>query len=99
MMLGIPILDNPMFFIPFVVSPLVDVLVSGALLSLNWIPAAVYPVPSGTPAPLIALVGTNGNWGVFILSIVLIIIDVLIYVPFVRIAEEIIVKAGVDHEE
>ncbi|HJA46363.1 MAG TPA: PTS transporter subunit EIIC [Candidatus Limosilactobacillus excrementigallinarum] len=99
MMLGIPILYNPIFFIPFVVAPLVNMLVSGALLSLNWIPAAVYPVPSGTPAPLIALVGTNGNWGVFILSIVLIIIDVLIYVPFVRIAEEIIVKAGVDHEE
>lgn len=95
MMLGIPVLYNPIFFIPFVLAPLVNMLISGVLLSLNWIPATVYPVPSGTPAPLIALVGTNGNWGVFVLSVILIIIDVLIYVPFVRIAEEIIVKSGV----
>ncbi|MBB1078512.1 PTS sugar transporter subunit IIC [Limosilactobacillus sp. STM2_1] len=95
MMLGIPILYNPIFFIPFVVAPLVNMLISGALLSLNWIPAAVYPVPAGTPAPLIALVGTNGNWGSFILSTCLIIIDVLIYIPFVRVAEEIAKKVGV----
>ncbi|MCD7122055.1 PTS transporter subunit EIIC [Limosilactobacillus albertensis] len=99
MMLGIPILYNPVFFIPFVAAPLVNMLISGALLSLNWIPAAVYPVPAGTPAPLIALVGTNGNWGTFILSVSLIIIDVLIYIPFVRMAEEIIKKAGVENDD
>lgn len=99
MMLGIPVLYNPIFFIPFVLAPLVNMLISGVLLSLNWIPAAVYPVPAGTPAPLIALLGTNGNWGVFVLSVVLIVIDVWIYIPFVRIAEEIIVKSGVENED
>lgn len=63
MMIGIPILYNPVFFIPFVLAPLVNMLIAGGLLSLNLIPAAVYPVPAGTPAPLIALIGTNGNWG------------------------------------
>lgn len=95
MMLGIPILYNPIFFIPFVFAPLVNMLISGALLSLNWIPAAVYPVPVGTPAPLIALIGTNGNWSVLILSLFLIVVDVLIYIPFVKAAEEIIAKSGV----
>lgn len=35
MMLGIPILYNPVFFIPFVVAPLVNMLISGTLLGLN----------------------------------------------------------------
>lgn len=99
MMLGIPILYNPIFFIPFVVAPLVNMLIAGGLLSLNLIPAAVYPVPAGTPAPLIALIGTNGNWGVFILSIVLIAIDVAIYIPFVKVAEKIIAESGVKNEK
>lgn len=99
MMLGIPILYNPIFFIPFVVAPLINMLIAGGLLSLNLIPAAVYPVPAGTPAPLIALIGTNGNWGVFFLSLVLIVIDVIVYIPFVKVAEKIIAESGVKHEK
>lgn len=99
MMLGIPILYNPVFFIPFVVAPLVNMLIAGGLLSLNLIPAAVYPVPAGTPAPLIALIGTNGNWGVFVLSLILIMIDVIIYIPFVKVAEQIIAESGVQYEK
>lgn len=99
MMLGIPILYNPVFFIPFVVAPLLNMLIAGALLSLNWIPAAVYPVPAGTPAPLITLIGTNGNWASFILSLVLIGLDVLIYIPFVRLAERIVEESGVKNEK
>lgn len=99
MMLGIPILYNPIFFIPFVVAPLINLLIAGAFLSLNWIPAAVYPVPAGTPAPLIALIGTNGNWPSFILSLVLMGVDVLIYLPFVRLAEKVIEESRVKNEE
>lgn len=98
MMLGIPILFNPIYLIPFVAAPLVNMLLAAALLALRWIPAAAYPVPAGTPGPLIAFIGTNGNWLTLIFGAVLIGLDVLIYMPFVKLADRITEKAG-DHDE
>lgn len=94
MMFGIPILYNPIYFIPFVLTPLVNMLIAAALMALNWLPVPVYPVPSGTPGPLIAFVGTNGNWLTLLLGVFLIVVDVLIYMPFVKIADELQIKAG-----
>lgn len=89
MMLGIPIVYNPIFLIPFLLAPLVNMLVAASFLALKWIPAAVYPVPSGTPGPLIGFLGTNGNWLALILGAVLIFVDVLIYMPFVKLYDRL----------
>lgn len=62
MMLGVPILFNPIYLVPFLAAPLVNMILAALLLALKWIPVAAYPVPSGTPGPLIAFIGTNGNW-------------------------------------
>ena len=64
-------------------------LVAASFLALKWIPAAVYPVPSGTPGPLIGFLGTNGNWLALILGAVLIFVDVLIYMPFVKLYDRL----------
>lgn len=99
LMLGIPILFNPIYFIPFIIAPLFNMLISALFVSARWIPAAAYPVPSGTPGPLIAFIGTNGNWITLILGAILLVIDVLIYVPFVKLSDEISTKAGVSDEK
>lgn len=94
MMLGIPILYNPIYFIPFTLAPLVNMIIAAIFMTMNWIPAAVYPVPFGTPGPLIAFIGTGGNWLALILGCCLIAIDVLIYLPFVKIADRLREEAG-----
>lgn len=94
MMLGIPILYNPIYFIPFVFAPLVNMVIAAIFTGLNWIPAAVYPVPLGTPGPLIAFIGTGGNWTALLLGCFLIALDVLIYLPFVKLADRLRIKAG-----
>lgn len=99
MMLGIPILFNPIYLIPFLLAPLVNMILAAGLLALRWIPAAAYPVPAGTPGPLIAFIGTNGNWLTLILGVILIALDVLIYMPFVKLADQIVEEAGVADEE
>ena len=53
----------------------------------------VYPVPVGTPGPLIAFIGTNGNVVALLLGIVDLALSVVIYLPFMRLAETI-VQAG-----
>ncbi|MGO3399606.1 MAG: PTS transporter subunit EIIC [Lentilactobacillus parabuchneri] len=98
MMLGVPILYNPILLIPFLLAPLVNMCVVALFLALNWLPAAVYPVPSGTPGHLIGFIGTNGNWLVLVLGIVLIAIDVLLYAPFVKLYDRLNENAGDKHE-
>ncbi|WP_075887630.1 PTS transporter subunit EIIC [Companilactobacillus crustorum] len=99
MMLGLPILFNPIYLIPFLIAPLVNMLLAALLLWLRWIPAAAYPVPLGTPGPLIAFIGTNGNWLTLIFGVFLIFVDVLIYIPFVKLADEITEEVGQSNEE
>lgn len=94
MMLGIPILYNPIYFIPFVLAPLVNMGIAAIFMIMNLVPAAVYPVPLGTPGPLIAFIGTGGNWGALLLGTGLIILDIFIYLPFVKIADNLKSKAG-----
>ena len=94
MMLGIPILFNPVFLVPFILVPLVNMLVTSLFIVMHWLPIAAYPVPVGTPGPLIAFIGTNGNWITLIFGVVLLIVDVLIYSPFVKLSDRISQKAG-----
>lgn len=99
MMFGLPILFNPVYLIPFLLAPLVNMSLAALLLVLHWIPAAAYPVPSGTPGPLIAFIGTNGNWLALIFGALLIVLDVFIYMPFVKLSDRIAQKAGNLDEE
>jgi Phosphotransferase system cellobiose-specific component IIC len=98
MMLGIPVLFNPIFLVPFLIAPLVNMLLAALFLTIRWIPAAAYPVPNGTPGPLIAFIGTNGNWLTLIFGAILIWIDVMIYKPFVKLSDEVAEKAGHHNE-
>jgi len=92
--LGIPVLFNPVFLIPFIFVPFINMLIASIFIVLHLIPIAAYPVPAGTPGPLIAFIGTNGNWLTLILGAILITIDVFIYLPFVKWSDRISQKAG-----
>ncbi|GHP14256.1 permease IIC component [Lentilactobacillus fungorum] len=94
MMVGIPVLFNPIFLLPFILVPIVNIIIAAIFLALHWLPAAVYPVPAGTPGPLIAFLGTNGNWVSLLLGIFLIVLDVLMYAPFIKLAERVQKSAG-----
>lgn len=83
-MVGIPVFFNVLYLIPFVLVPLVNVLIAAALLALRIMPPAVYPVPNGTPNILHAFVATAGSLRALAVSILLFGLDVLIYLPFVK---------------
>jgi PTS system cellobiose-specific IIC component len=105
-MSGIPVFFNVIFFIPFLVAPLVNMAIAAIALQLHLMPPAVYSVPAGTPGPLIAFLGTNGSWQALIFTVITLFISVLIYIPFVKIAEQVKVidnladdEGGVDNEK
>ena len=55
MMVGVPIMLNVIYLIPFILTPLINMLFAYGALALKLMPPVVYPVPDGTPSVLSAL--------------------------------------------
>ncbi|MFR4968630.1 PTS transporter subunit EIIC [Lactobacillus kalixensis] len=81
--IGVPVILNPLYLLPVICIPAINELIAAAAISLNLIMPSAYPVLSGSPGILISFFGTNGDWGSFIFTVLLFILDILIYVPFV----------------
>lgn len=102
LMLGIPIIFNPIFIIPVIVTPLLNMFLGSVTIGLGLLPPLVYPVPAGTSGILTPLVASGGNWVGILTTIVLLVIDVLVYIPFVKIAErvewQVLLESEQEHE-
>ena len=88
-MVGIPVLLNLLYVIPFLLIPLVNMGIAAVALCFKLMPAAVYPVPDGTPSLLYAFIGTGGSLRALFVSLLCFAVDVLIYFPFVRMGNRI----------
>ncbi|NLM65568.1 MAG: PTS transporter subunit EIIC [Enterococcus sp.] len=98
---GAPIVLNPIFFVPFVLTPIVNVWVFKFFVDVLGMNSFSVNLPWTTPGPLGIIMGTGfGLWS-FVLAIALIAIDVVIYYPFVRVYDEQVLaeeKLNVDSE-
>lgn len=61
-MFGLPIVLNPIMMVPFIMVPIVNCAIGYFFVSMEIIPPVAYAVPWTTPGPLIAFLGTGGNW-------------------------------------
>lgn len=96
---GAQIFFNPVFLIPFVCLPIFNILLGSCLIFIHAMPPLVYPVPNGTPGILIPFMATGGNWVALTITLLLLILDVILYLPFVKLGEQVeerLTKAG-DH--
>ncbi|AKP03328.1 PTS transporter subunit EIIC [Companilactobacillus pabuli] len=98
-MTGIPVLFNIIFLIPFILAPIANMLMAAIAIALHLMPPSVYPVPIGTPGPLIAFIGTNGSWRALMFSILAVIISTWIYIPFVKMAAKVKILDNLGLEE
>lgn len=83
MLFGLPIVLNPIMFIPFIVIPMV--LVTTAFWATKWgiVPPATFMPPWVTP-PIIGGFLATSSWTGALLAAVNLLLSVLIYIPFVR---------------
>ncbi len=93
--MGLPVVFNPVFFVPFLLTPIVNILVCYFAMSTGLVPLAVNTVNWTTPVIFGGYLATGSVKG-SILQIVCIIIGVLIYLPFVMIDSRL--KAINSHE-
>ena len=92
LVVGIPTILNPIYVIPFVLSPIVNMLLGSVAILLKMFPPLVYPVPDGIPGILEPLMGTGGNIVALIYTIFILIVDVMIYIPFVKLENKVAKK-------
>ena len=90
---GAPIVMNPILAIPFILTPIVNLIIAYTLTILNVLPRMVAKPPFTMPAPLGAMMSTNWNVMSFIMVIVFFIISFIIYWPFFRLYEKRMVEA------
>lgn len=100
-MVGIPVLLNLLYVIPFLLIPLVNMGMAALALCFKLMPAAVYPVPDGTPSILYAFIGTGGSIRALAVSLLCFALDVALYIPFVRMGNQVrkdLLEEGGSHE-
>jgi cellobiose PTS system EIIC component len=85
---GLPIVLNPIFIIPFILAPAVNVFIGYLFIKFELIPPVAYQVPWTTPGPLIPFLGTGGNWLALLVGFLCLIVSTLIYLPFVLAANK-----------
>ncbi|EHE56014.1 PTS system lactose-specific EIICB component [Streptococcus pneumoniae GA47751] len=89
---GAPIVLKPIFFIPFVTAPIINVWIMKFFVDVLQMNSFSIILPWTTPAPIGIVMGTALAPLSFVLAITLIIIDTLIYYPFVKVYDHQILE-------
>ena len=89
---GAPLVLNPIFFIPFIFAPIVNVWIFKFFIETLGMNSFTANLPWTTPAPLGLVLGTNFQVLSFILAALLIVVDVVIYYPFLKVYDEQILE-------
>lgn len=89
---GAPIVLNPIFFVPFIFAPIVNVWIFKFFVDTLNMNSFSVNLPWVTPGPLGIVLGTNFQVLSFILAGLLIVVDTIIYYPFVKVYDEQILE-------
>lgn len=89
---GAPIVLNPVFFIPFIFAPIVNVWIFKIFIDVLGMNSFTANLPWTTPGPLGIILGTNLQILSFILAALLIVVDFIIYYPFVKVYDKQILE-------
>ncbi|WP_125153489.1 PTS sugar transporter subunit IIC [Clostridium rectalis] len=97
---GMPIILNPIYFIPFLLAPLASGFIAYTLTAIGFAPKVVVMAHWTTPPILGAIISTNSIRG-GITALICLVVSIIIYVPFVRMSvrkeQETLVKVENTH--
>ncbi len=95
---GLPIILNPVFAVPFILSQLCAAGIAYFATVVGFIPCAVVEVPFGLPLFVNAFIGLQ-TVNAIIIQAIIIAVAFLIYVPFVKISNKMYEKELEGQEE
>ena len=88
-----PIILNPYFFIPFLITPMVNVCLFKFFVEILKMNSFMYVLPWATPAPIGLILGTGVSILAVVLAGLLIAVDAIIYLPFIKAYDSSLIEA------
>lgn len=85
---GLPIVLNPVVVIPFILCPVLNTLISGLAMSWGLVAKTNGVMLPWTTPPIISGWLATGSWTGSVLQIVELILNILIYIPFIRMLDK-----------
>ena len=83
MTFGIPIVLNPMFAVPFLLTPVLGATIGYILTSIGFCGRGVVNAPWTTPPIIAAFLDTGGSVGAAITQVLILAVSTLMYTPFI----------------
>ena len=99
-----PMILNPYFLVPFLLAPIVNVWTFKFFVDVLGMNSFMYVLPWATPAPIGIILGTGMGLLAVALTVLLLVVDSLIYLPFIKaydaslVEEEALAAAGLEEE-
>jgi len=79
---------NPVFFIPFLLAPMVNAVLAWGAMKMDLIGRVISVVPWTAPAPIGAAWALGWDFRAAILVILLAVVSAIIYFPFFKVYEK-----------
>ncbi|CNI21621.1 PTS sugar transporter subunit IIC [Yersinia vastinensis] len=96
---GAPIIMNPLFFIPFVLVPMVNATFAYFALDLDLVSRVVSMTPWTTPAPIGASWAANWTFSPVILCLLCMVSSAIMYFPFLKAYEKQLLEQESENTE
>ncbi|MDN6333866.1 MAG: lactose-specific PTS transporter subunit EIIC, partial [Lacticaseibacillus paracasei] len=96
---GMPIIMNPIFFIPFLATPIVNVCLFKFFVSVLGMNSMMYTMPWTVPGPIGILISTGFAPLAFAFVLLTLVLDVAIYFPFIRVYDSTLLAEEKAKEE
>ena len=82
---GAPLILNPVFFVPFIFAPIINVWLFKFFVDFIGMNSFLYVLPWTTPGPIGLILGCGIGLKVILLAILLLVVDFVIYYPFFKV--------------
>lgn len=96
---GGPLILNPVFFIPFILAPILNAWLFKFFVDVFGMNSFVYFLPWTTPGPIGLIMGTGFDVLAIVLAVILLILDVVIYYPFFKVYDKQQVEKEMEESE
>jgi PTS system cellobiose-specific IIC component len=88
-MFGLPIVLNPLLLIPFILAPVVSVIIGYSATILGLVNPISQQIVWVTPPFLLSFLATGGDWRAPVVTLVCVVVSFLIWAPFVIAANKV----------
>lgn len=92
MIFGYPIVFNYALVLPFALVPAMGITIAYFATLLGFMNPCVVQIPWTTPPLLSGFLATGGDWRAVIVQLIIIVLGVAIYLPFMKVSEKVQMK-------